>query len=94
MESKENQKPDDAAIAKKAKVARTTEAVSSEDFSSELNASFWSVVSFEICLANGLTYDNAVKKMKQLKAKKISGLCIVTDEAAERIKNYRQKNTS
>ncbi len=87
MESKENQKPDEAATAKKTKVAPATEAASDKDFSGELNAPHWSVVSFETCLASSLTYDNAVKKMKQLKAKKISGLCIITNQAAERIKN-------
>ena len=87
MESKENQKSDEAATARKTKVAPATEAASDEDFSSELNAPKWSVVSFETCLASSLTYDGAVKKMKQLKAKKISGLCIITDEAAKRITN-------
>jgi hypothetical protein len=88
MESKENQKSDEAATAQKTKVAPTTKTASSdEDFSSELNAPKWSVVSFETCLASSLTYDGAMKKMKQLKAKKISGLCIITDEAAKRITN-------
>ncbi len=87
MESEENQNPDEAATAQKTKVAPATKAASDEDFPSELTAPNWSVVSFETCLASGLTYDNAIKKMKRLKAKKITGLCIVTDEAAERIKN-------
>jgi hypothetical protein len=38
-----------------------------------------------------LTYGGAAKKMKQLKAKKISGLCVVTDEAAQRIANFKSK---
>ncbi len=87
MEGKENQNPDEAATAQKTKVAPATEAARNEDFSSELNAPHWSVVSFEICLASGLNYDKAVKKMKQFAAKKVAGLCIVTDEAADRIKN-------
>lgn len=87
MESKENQKSDEAATAQKTKVAPATEVASDEDFSSELNAPKWSVVSFETCLASSLTYDDAVKKMKHLKSKKISGLCIITDEAAKRITN-------
>jgi hypothetical protein len=85
MQSKENQKSDKAATAQKMKVAPSTKTASDEDLSSELNAPQWSVVSFETRLASGLTYDGAAKKMKQLKAKKISGLCIITDEAAERI---------
>ncbi len=87
MEGEENQKSDEAATAQKTKVAPATDAASDKDFSSELNTPHWSVVSFETCLASSLTYDNAVKKMKQLKAKKISGLCIITDEAAQRITN-------
>jgi hypothetical protein len=56
-----------------------------EEFASELEAPRWSVVSFEKCAAKNLTYAEAAEKLKQLKAKKVSGLCIITDEAAERI---------
>jgi hypothetical protein len=87
MKGEENQDPDEAATAKKTNVVPATKATSDEDFPSELTAPHWSVVSFETCLASGLTYDEAVKKMKRLKAKKIAGLCIVTNEAARRIKN-------
>jgi hypothetical protein len=87
MKSKENQKFDEAATAQKIKVAPETDAASDEHFSSELNVPQWSVVSFETRLASGLTYDAAVKKMNHLRSKKISGLCIITDAAAERITN-------
>lgn len=53
--------------------------------SSELRAPVWSVVSFEKCEASGLTYAQAEQKLSELEAQKISGLCIVTDEAAARI---------
>jgi hypothetical protein len=86
-ESEENQKSNETASARKTDVASPTKVASNEDFSGELNAPHWSVVSFETCLASGLTYDKAVKKMKQFTTKKIAGLCIVTDEAAERITN-------
>ena len=86
-ESQENQKSEKAAAARKMKVAAAKKTAANKDFSSELNAPHWSVVSFETCLESGLTYDNAVKKMKQFMAKRISGLCIVTDESAQRIKN-------
>ena len=56
-----------------------------EDALSELNAPRWSVVTFETCAASGLTYDEAAEELKNLHAKKISGLCIITDEAARRI---------
>ncbi len=87
MKGKENQNTDKAATAQKTKVAPATEAASGEDFPGELNAPNWSVVSFEACLAGNLTYEEAAKKLEQLVAEKIAGLCIVTDDAAERIKN-------
>lgn len=62
------------------------EDVSVESTISELNASRWSVVSFEKCLAGNLTYAEASEKIIELAAEKVSGLCIVTDEAAKRIK--------
>jgi hypothetical protein len=52
---------------------------------SELDAPIWSVISFDRCEAAGLSYAEAAKKLSELEAKKISGLCIVTDEAASRV---------
>jgi hypothetical protein len=52
---------------------------------SELNEPRWSVVSFERREASGLTYEEAVRLMQQLEEKNVSGLCVVTDEAAGRI---------
>ena len=56
-----------------------------EDFPRELRLNVWSVVSFEKCEAGGLTYAEAEQKLGALEAQKVSGLCIVTDEAAARI---------
>ena len=56
-----------------------------EMFLSELAALSWSVVSFEKCEAKNLTYEQAEEKMRELAAQKVSGLCIITDEAAARI---------
>lgn len=56
-----------------------------KDFSSEINAPRWSVVSFKDRAAKNLTYAEAAEKLEQLAAQKIAGLCIITDEAAERI---------
>ena len=56
-----------------------------EDFSSELSERRWAVVSFETCVANNLTYPQAEQKLKELEAAKVSGLCLITDEAAARI---------
>lgn len=55
------------------------------DSSNELDEPRWSVVSFERCAASGLNYRQAAEKLAQLNRKKVSGLCIVTDEAARRI---------
>ena len=84
-ENEENQTSDEAATAQNAEVAPVKETVSKDDFSEELREPLWAVVSFEKREAGGLTYDEAAKKIKQLAKKGISGLCIVTDEAAERI---------
>ena len=59
-------------------------AESRKELASELLESRWSVISFEKCEASGLTYAAALQTMDELESNKISGLCIVTDEAAER----------
>ena len=51
----------------------------------ELSEPRWSVVSFDNCEASNLTYEQAARKLSELAAQKVSGLCIVTDEAAARI---------
>ncbi len=81
----ENQESDEAATAQKTEVAPAVEAVSDDVFSSEMNEPRWSLVSFETLLAANLTYDEAAALMKDFTAKKTSGLCVITDEAAARI---------
>lgn len=56
-----------------------------EMFLSELAAMSWSVISFDKREAKNLTYEQAEEKIQELLAQKVSGLCIITDEAAERI---------
>ena len=56
-----------------------------EEFPAELRESRWSVISFEKCETSGLTYAEAEQKLEELKAQKVSGLCIVTDEVAKRV---------
>jgi len=51
----------------------------------ELDEPRWSLVSFEQMQAGGLTYSQAAELMSELDALGITGLCIVTDEAALRI---------
>lgn len=72
------------------KTARAEESVPAENMSSpevsfELGEPRWSVVTFETCAAKNLTYDEAFQKMRELKEQNVSGLCIVTDEAAARL---------
>ena len=52
---------------------------------SELESPIWSVISFERCEASGLTYSEAADKIRELEFQKVSGLCIVTTEAASRV---------
>lgn len=53
---------------------------------SELDEPVWSVISFERCEASGLTHAQAVEKLVELECQNIAGLCIVTDDAAARIR--------
>ncbi|MGI8470380.1 MAG: hypothetical protein ACR2N3_18220 [Pyrinomonadaceae bacterium] len=63
----------------------TQTAPNEENFAaSELLEPRWSVVSFESVAVSGVTYDEAAKWMEKLGKQKISGLCIITDEAAAR----------
>lgn len=59
-------------------------AVSSEP-AKELLEPRWAVVSFDRCEAIDLTYADAVKRMEELESRSVAGLCIVTNETAERM---------
>jgi hypothetical protein len=83
MENKEidsDERPTDEKNAESA-----DEETSHETNTSELNLPQWSVVSFEKSVAGNLTYAEAIEKLNELDAQKIAGLCIITDEAAERL---------
>ncbi len=58
---------------------------SSSDLKSDLTVPIWSVVSFDGLIESGLTYDDAMARMAVLHTENVSGLCIVTDDAAEKI---------
>lgn len=63
-----------------------TETIQTEqDTANELFSKRWSVVSFDKREASGLTYAEAMERMVELDQRRITGLCIVTDEAAARI---------
>lgn len=51
----------------------------------EMDTPEWSVVSFEGVAVSNLTYTEAREWIEKLDRQKISGLCIVTDEAAARL---------
>ena len=53
---------------------------------SELDEPIWSVISFERVEESGINYAAAIKLMSDLEASGIPGLCIVTNDAAARIK--------
>ena len=50
----------------------------------ELNEQRWGVLSERGCEAMELTYRDAAELMSQLALEKVSGLCIITNEAARR----------
>lgn len=52
---------------------------------SELSEPRWSVVTYESIAAANLTYEEALELAKKLDSQKISGLCIITNQAAARI---------
>ena len=62
-------------------VASPSEAVS------DLDQPRWSLVSFERREAGGLTYNQAVALMAELDNYGMAGLCIITDQAASRLKS-------
>ena len=64
-------------------------AATGNEVSSELNEPCWSVVSFESVAVHGLPYREAQKWLEKLQKQNISGLCIVTDEAAARISGQK-----
>ena len=58
---------------------------SDDNTQSELDKKIWSVITFDSCAASGLSYAEAAENLEKLKAEKVSGLCIVTDEVAARM---------
>ncbi len=67
------------------KEKKNGKAKSETNSASELRDLRWSVVTFDGCAAKNLSYEQAEQKLRELVAQDMSGLCIVTDEAAENI---------
>lgn len=61
------------------------EVAPAEEFSSELSEPSWSVVTRDSVAVSHLKYDEAALCAEGLKKQGISGICIVTDEAAARV---------
>ncbi|PYS52182.1 MAG: hypothetical protein DMF68_02240 [Acidobacteria bacterium] len=60
---------------------------------SELNEKLWAVLSERGCEATDMTYMDAHQLMRQLVRERVSGLCVVTDEAARRaLRNENQQS--
>jgi len=55
-----------------------------ENSANELEQRIWSVISFDRHESRGLTYDEALHHLEKLENERVTGLCIVTDEAAAR----------
>jgi hypothetical protein len=51
---------------------------------SELTERQWAVLSERGCEATALTYPQALEMMRALKRERVSGLSVITDEAARR----------
>ncbi len=58
---------------------------------SELNEARWSVLSERGCEAAGLSYDAAARLVVELTRAPVYGLCIITDEAAQRLNRQPAK---
>jgi hypothetical protein len=56
---------------------------------SELESPIWAVISFEKVEATDLDHTSAARLLADLETKKVAGLCIVTADAAARIKTPR-----
>ena len=90
MKNKKTEDSGETSAAKSKENAAKDSGFSEKNSSGELLQPRWSVVSFDQCVAKNLTYEKAERKIIGLKKKGFSGLCIVTDEAAERISGKSQ----
>ncbi|HJR07706.1 MAG TPA: hypothetical protein VJ842_10630 [Pyrinomonadaceae bacterium] len=61
---------------------------------SELREQRWSVVSERGCEASGINYYEASELVRRLRAEKIHGLCIISDEAARRYNSNNGATTA
>lgn len=79
MQNEETENPSESQTAQEI-VAPTV-----ENPLSELDMPVWSVISFEKRIGENLKYDDAAAMLEKLVGAKVSGLCIITNEAAEKM---------
>lgn len=68
-------------------MAEAAQEQEAEAAGNELEQPRWAVISFERREGSGLTYQQAIDLLKELESRKVTGLAIVTDEAASRIES-------
>lgn len=84
MENEESENSDELQTIQEIAVPAVA-TVADENLLSELDQQIWSVISFEKRVGKNLKYADAASMLKELVGEKISGLCIVTDDAAEKM---------
>ncbi|QQS40746.1 MAG: hypothetical protein IPM63_15455 [Acidobacteriota bacterium] len=57
-----------------------------EEETNDLREPLWAVIAFDGPIAKGLTYDEAIGKIGEFSEDEKPGLCVVTNEVAERMK--------
>lgn len=57
----------------------------------ELSEPRWAVISERGCEASGLNYEEAIELLRRLVGEKVSGTCIVTNEAARHLAPAKAK---
>ncbi|MCA1635767.1 MAG: hypothetical protein LC802_19285 [Acidobacteria bacterium] len=58
----------------------------------ELDEKLWAVISERGCEAMRVAHAEAVELMRRLKAEKLSGLCVITSQAASRLQPAEKKD--
>jgi hypothetical protein len=61
---------------------------------SELKERLWAVLSERGCEEAGLSYEEAAALIARLRAERLSGLCVITAEAASRLPRAKRPRAS
>jgi hypothetical protein len=71
---------------------QTTPTIPERDWMSELSERRWAVQSERGSEAAGLTYEEAAALVRRLRGERMSGLCVITEEAARLLPPAKQGN--